>query len=197
MASVRSWSPVCFFSALETKRSSDVTMFQRSSTHVMSIKHGVSRVFGSSLISFHKMSVATENLLEQVFIPKGPSPDVADRINASFSIYLQKPLHQRIVVDIANDDRSVNTSVSRVSWPPGPFSRITLERRWTGFVTKVSASTRVLKAQGSFCSCGAGAAVITLVRISTPHCIFILSQNDASNTKHRCRREPADNRRED
>ncbi|KAH9990774.1 hypothetical protein BJV77DRAFT_963198 [Russula vinacea] len=83
----------------------DVTMFQRSSTHVMSIKHGVSRVFGSSLISFHKMSVATENLLEQVFIPKGPSPDVADRINASFSIYLQKPLHQRIVVDIANDDR--------------------------------------------------------------------------------------------
>lgn len=73
MASVRSWSPVCFFSALETKRSSDVTMFQRSSTYVMSVKHGVSRVFGSSLISFYKMNVATKNLLEQVFIPKaGP-----------------------------------------------------------------------------------------------------------------------------
>ena len=61
------------FSALETKRSSDVTMFQRSSTYVMSVKHGVSRVFGSSLISFYKMNVATKNLLEQVFIPKaGP-----------------------------------------------------------------------------------------------------------------------------
>jgi hypothetical protein len=32
---------------------------------------------------------------------------VADRINASFPNYLQKPFHQRIVVDIAEDDRSV------------------------------------------------------------------------------------------
>jgi hypothetical protein len=37
----------------------------------------------------------------------GPSPDVADRINASFPNYIQKPLHQRIVADIADKDRSV------------------------------------------------------------------------------------------
>jgi hypothetical protein len=37
----------------------------------------------------------------------GPPPDVADRLNASFPNYLQKPIHQRMVVDIANDDKSV------------------------------------------------------------------------------------------
>jgi hypothetical protein len=53
MASVRSWSPVLFV-PLETKRSSDVTMFQRSSTYVMSVKHGIPGVFGSSLINFYE-----------------------------------------------------------------------------------------------------------------------------------------------
>ena len=38
----------------------------------------------------------------------GPSPDVADRINASFPNYLAKPLHQRIVADIAEKDRFVH-----------------------------------------------------------------------------------------
>ena len=36
-----------------------------------------------------------------------PPPDVADRLNASFPIYLQKPIHKRIVVETANDDKSV------------------------------------------------------------------------------------------
>jgi hypothetical protein len=54
------------------------------------------------------MRMATENLLELgLYHEGGPPPDVADRINASFPNYLQKPIHQRIVVDIANDDRSV------------------------------------------------------------------------------------------
>lgn len=37
----------------------------------------------------------------------GPPPDIADRLNASFPIYLLKPIHQKIAVDIANDDKSV------------------------------------------------------------------------------------------
>ena len=36
------------FPALVTGASSDVTMFQRSSTYIMSVKHGVTGVFGGS-----------------------------------------------------------------------------------------------------------------------------------------------------
>ena len=36
-----------------------------------------------------------------------PPPDVADRLNASFPIYLQKSIHQRIAVEIEKDDKSV------------------------------------------------------------------------------------------
>ena len=83
-------------------------MFQRSSTYVMSVKNGIPRVFGSSFICFYAMDMATENILEiGLYFEGGPPPDVADQINASFPIYLQKPIHKRIVVDIANDDRSV------------------------------------------------------------------------------------------
>ena len=74
----------------------------------MSVTHGVKRVFGGSFINFYEIHMATENLLELgLYYEGGPPPDVADRINASFPNYLQKPLHRRIVVDIANDDRSV------------------------------------------------------------------------------------------
>ena len=74
----------------------------------MSVKHGLTRVFGGSLDSFYKMRMETENMLELgLYYEGGPSPDVADLINASFPNYLQKPIHQRIVVDIANEDKSV------------------------------------------------------------------------------------------
>src|SRR6266850_1577707 len=76
------------------------------------------------------MRMATENLLELgLYYEGGPPPDVADRINASFPNYLQKPIHQRIVVDIANDDRSVACVFSRLFSPSkGPVpSRETLE----------------------------------------------------------------------
>ena len=46
------------FPAPVTKASSDVTMFQRSSTYVMSVKHGVTAVFGSSFQIFYKVHVA-------------------------------------------------------------------------------------------------------------------------------------------
>jgi hypothetical protein len=62
ITSVRSWSRL--LSALDTKRSSDVTMFQRSSTYVMSVKEGVPLVFGGSLKNFYEMCMVTENLLD-------------------------------------------------------------------------------------------------------------------------------------
>ena len=63
-ASVCSWHWCCYLLDLETKRSLDVTMFQRSSTYVMSVKHGFTRVFGGSLVRFFKTHMAVENLLE-------------------------------------------------------------------------------------------------------------------------------------
>jgi len=74
----------------------------------MSVKHGVTRVFGGSFVTFCETNMETEDLLKLgLYFEGGPPPDIADRINASFPNYLQKPLHQRIVTDIANDDKSV------------------------------------------------------------------------------------------
>ena len=50
-------------SALDTKRSSDVTMFQRSSTYVMSVTDGIRLVFGGSFRNFYEKCMLTENLL--------------------------------------------------------------------------------------------------------------------------------------
>jgi len=76
----------------------DVTMFQRSSTYVMSVKDGVPLVFGG------------------LYHEGGPSPDVADRLNASLPIYLQKPIHQRIVKDIEVKDRETLDGLRRVGF---------------------------------------------------------------------------------
>ena len=43
----------------------------------------------------------------------GPPTEVADKIAASFPVYSQKPMHQRMVVEIADKDRSVKISVSK------------------------------------------------------------------------------------
>ena len=45
-----------------TEASLDVTMFQRSSTYVMSVKHGIKRVFGGSLMFFCETNMEIENL---------------------------------------------------------------------------------------------------------------------------------------
>jgi hypothetical protein len=55
---------VLLFVGLRPKHASDVTMFQRSSTYVMSVKHGVTRVFGGSLVRSYETHMATKNLLE-------------------------------------------------------------------------------------------------------------------------------------
>ena len=50
------------FPVLVTRTSSDVTMYQRSSTYVMSVKHGVTGVFGGSFQNFYERHVVTEIL---------------------------------------------------------------------------------------------------------------------------------------
>ncbi|KAI0314545.1 hypothetical protein OF83DRAFT_1165187 [Amylostereum chailletii] len=68
---------------------SDVTMFQRGSTYVVSARRG----FGDRLIG----GASPLGLYHE----GGPLADVADRINASFPHYFLKLVHQRIVKDIA------------------------------------------------------------------------------------------------
>jgi hypothetical protein len=47
-----------------TSASSDVTMFQRSSSYIMSVKHGVTTVLGSSFQIFYERHVAIQFLRE-------------------------------------------------------------------------------------------------------------------------------------
>ncbi|KAF8261173.1 FAD/NAD(P)-binding domain-containing protein [Lactarius quietus] len=109
----------------------DVTMFQRSSTYVMSVKHGVTAVLGG------------------LYYEGGPPADVADRINASFPNYLQKPLHQRIVVDIAEKDRETLDGLRRVGF------RLNTGIDGTGFILLVW-----VKASGYYFDVGASQLII-------------------------------------
>ncbi|KAI0294205.1 hypothetical protein BC826DRAFT_1091694 [Russula brevipes] len=76
----------------------DVTIFQRSSTYVMSVEHGVTRALGG------------------LYYEGGPPPDVADRIRASFPICPRKCLQQRLVLDIAEHDRELLEGLGRVGF---------------------------------------------------------------------------------
>jgi len=72
------------------------------------------------------------------------------------------------------------------------LSQTGLERRWMDFVELVSALIPVSMEQGSSYSYGVRLAGITLVRY--PHTAHITGP---INLKHRCRREPVDNRWQD
>lgn len=109
----------------------DVTMYQRSSTYVMSVSDGVRLVFGG------------------LYYEGGPSPDVADRLNASLPIYLQKPLHQRIVKDIADKDRETLEGLRRVGF------RLNTGIDGTGFLLLVWS-----KASGYYFDVGASKMII-------------------------------------
>src|SRR6266404_915954 len=58
------------FLALVTGSSLDVTMFQRSSTYVMSVEHGVSAVFGGSFKSFYEIHMGSKNICWNRIIPR-------------------------------------------------------------------------------------------------------------------------------
>ncbi|KAI0055331.1 FAD/NAD-binding domain-containing protein [Artomyces pyxidatus] len=76
----------------------DVTLFQRSSTYVMSTKNGLSTILGSA------------------YYEGGPPTDLADRITGSYPVYLTKLLHQRIVPYIAEQDKETLDGLRRVGF---------------------------------------------------------------------------------
>jgi len=123
----------------------------------------------------------------------GPPLDVADRINASFPSYLLKPVHQRIAVDIANDDRFVvcvsPDSSPLLKYPPREMLdglrrvgfRLNTGLDGTGFVLLV-----LNKASGYYFGANFPHVTSLTYRWTPP-----------ANAKHRCWREPVDNRWED
>lgn len=85
----------------------DVTMFQRSSTYVMTTKNGV------------------RLLLEGLYSETSPPTDVADRLNASFPNRLMEFLAPRAVLKIAEADKYVPI---RLVFQPLMFSKRTAGR---------------------------------------------------------------------
>ncbi|THH13418.1 hypothetical protein EW146_g6790 [Bondarzewia mesenterica] len=80
------------------QRKSDVTLFQRSSSYIMSTKYGIT------------------TLLESFWSENGPPTEVADRLYASYPNYLLKPLHQRLVKTIAEKDKDTLDGLKRVGF---------------------------------------------------------------------------------
>ncbi|KAJ7250746.1 hypothetical protein C8J57DRAFT_679664 [Mycena rebaudengoi] len=67
----------------------DVTMYQRSSTYVMTTKNGWKRIMGES------------------YWENGPPTDVVDRLSASFPHFMSVGLNQRQAIQIAEDDKEL------------------------------------------------------------------------------------------
>ncbi|KAJ7347250.1 hypothetical protein DFH08DRAFT_867664 [Mycena albidolilacea] len=67
----------------------DITMYQRSSTYVLTTKNGWNRI------------------MKPVYWEGGPPVDVADRLTASFPHLMAVPLNQRQVRVIAEDDKDI------------------------------------------------------------------------------------------
>ncbi|KAA1476329.1 FAD/NAD(P)-binding domain-containing protein [Dentipellis sp. KUC8613] len=78
----------------------DVTMFQRSSTYIMSVKH-----VGTHLLHTHA-----------AIYREGFPTDTADRLNASFPNFLNHLVQQRVVQDIATKDKEVLDGLKRVGF---------------------------------------------------------------------------------
>ena len=118
--------------------------------------------------------------------------------------------HQRILPDIPSEthppkDRRRHRTRRQVRAPRVPLLRPVLKNQCLGRCSRdsaesVSAPTQASRAPGSCYWCGARPAATTLVRFSRT--AFHSRQAhgtpcDAWNAKHRCRREPVNNRRED
>ncbi|GJJ14649.1 hypothetical protein Clacol_008915 [Clathrus columnatus] len=76
----------------------DVTMVQRSSTCIVSVKKGMPLLFGD------------------LYKEGGPPVDICDRINASFPIYLQKCVHQMVIPAVMEADKEVVEGLKKVGF---------------------------------------------------------------------------------
>ncbi|KAG6332553.1 hypothetical protein ID866_6538 [Astraeus odoratus] len=79
----------------------DVTMVQRSSTHVVSIQACTRRLFG---------------IFGRLYCEGGPPIDIADRISASFPIHLLRLLFQRHTKHLAEADRDLLDGLRNVGF---------------------------------------------------------------------------------
>ncbi|KAI6105040.1 FAD/NAD(P)-binding domain-containing protein [Pisolithus croceorrhizus] len=109
----------------------DVTMVQRSSTYIMSVKEGMPRLTGG------------------LYVENGPPTDIADRINASFPNFFLKLMHQRMVKDLAEADKDILDGLRRVGFKlnlgdegSGPLQLIW--KRGGGFYFDVGASQKII-----------------------------------------------------
>ncbi|KAI6046378.1 FAD/NAD(P)-binding domain-containing protein, partial [Pisolithus marmoratus] len=109
----------------------DVTMVQRSSTYVMSVKKGMPRLTG------------------ELYHENGYPTDIADRINASFSNFLLKLMHQRMAKDLAEADKDILDGLRKVGFKlnmgdddSGPAQLIL--KRGGGFYFDVGASQKII-----------------------------------------------------
>ncbi|KAH8091396.1 hypothetical protein BXZ70DRAFT_1041311 [Cristinia sonorae] len=76
----------------------DVTMFQRSSTYIMTTKEGSPR------------------LMKPLYWQGGPAPEVADRIANATPIYFNKLIAQRQTAEIAEADKDILEGLKRVGY---------------------------------------------------------------------------------
>ncbi|KAK6992953.1 flavin-containing monooxygenase [Favolaschia claudopus] len=76
----------------------DVTIYQRSSSYVLSTKHGWNRI------------------MKPIYWEGGPPVDIADRLSASFPHLMAVPLNQRQAEVIAEDDKEILDGLKKVGF---------------------------------------------------------------------------------
>lgn len=83
----------------------DVTMFQRSSTYVMSTTSGWKYLMGGRPIQTRVKGDDSQPIRLDLYSENGPPVDVADRINASFPHAVMMGISRRQVKQIAEADK--------------------------------------------------------------------------------------------
>ncbi|KAF7300095.1 Flavin-containing monooxygenase [Mycena kentingensis (nom. inval.)] len=76
----------------------DITLYQRSSSYILSTKNGWNRI------------------MNPIYWEGGPPSDVADRLNASFPHFMAVELNRRLVEVIAEDDKEILEGLKRVGF---------------------------------------------------------------------------------
>ncbi|KAJ7055859.1 hypothetical protein C8F01DRAFT_1318724 [Mycena amicta] len=76
----------------------DITLYQRSSTYIISSEHGLKRI------------------MRPIYWEGGPPTDVADRLSASFPHFMAVDLNRRMVKVVAEDDKEILDGLRRIGF---------------------------------------------------------------------------------
>ena len=101
---------------IDTEHVIDVTMFQRSSTYIMSTEKGWPTLFQSSSVWSPKHCCTYIHKPLATYWEGGPPVDVADRINASWPHHNAVGLHQRMAGHVAHLDKDLLESLHKVGF---------------------------------------------------------------------------------